>query len=65
MRTIADLVQSIGGESALPRDLTNRELDLIAQSRDDFRKVRTMTSAQARISIADALACLGVPKSKG
>ncbi|MEQ1716073.1 MAG: hypothetical protein ABL907_08840 [Hyphomicrobium sp.] len=60
----ARLLQSAQAElSVLPRALTARELGLIAQSNADFAAGRTMTSAEARASIDEALAALGVPKS--
>ncbi len=60
----AALLQSAQSEpSILPRALTARELDLIEQSKADFAAGRTMTSAEARASIDDVLATLGVPKS--
>ena len=63
LREVADLLQAVGGDSALPRPLTDHELALIEQSREDFRQGRTMTSAEARASIDNDLAKLGVPKS--
>ena len=63
LREVADLLQAVGGDSALPRPFTDHELALIEQSREDFRQGRTMTSAEARASIDNDLAKLGVPKS--
>ena len=60
---VADMVQSLDAESELPRELTEEELRLIEQSKEDFRLGRTLSSAEARASIDDFLATLGVPKS--
>ena len=60
---VADMVQSLDAESELPRELTEEELRLIEQSKEDFRLGRTQSSAEARASIDDFLATLGVPKS--
>lgn len=60
----AALLQSAQAEpSILPRLLTARELELIEQSKADFAAGRTMSSAEARASIDESLAALGVPKS--
>ncbi len=60
----AELLQSAQAEpSVLSRALTSRELELIEQSKADFAAGRTLTSVEARASIDDALAALGVPKS--
>lgn len=60
----AALLQSAQAEpSILPRALTARELELIEQSKADFAAGRTMSSAEARASIDESLAALGVPKS--
>jgi hypothetical protein len=59
----AALLQSAQADpSVLPRPLTSRELALIEQSKADFAAGRTMSSAEARASIDEALARLGVPK---
>jgi hypothetical protein len=60
----AALLQSAQpGPSILPRPLTARELELIERSKSDFAVGRTMSSAEARASIDETLAALGVPKS--
>ncbi len=59
----AELFQAAADPSVLPRALTPRELQLIDQSKEDFRQGRTLSSAEARASIDEALAVLGVPKS--
>jgi hypothetical protein len=60
----AALLQSAQAEaSILPRLLTARELESIGQSKADFAAGRTMSSGEARASIDEALAALGVPKS--
>ena len=46
-----------------PRESTAREFALIAQSKEDFRLGRTLSSIEVRVSIDEALADLGVPKS--
>lgn len=65
LRSVAEMVQAMDGrsESRLPRELTERELQLIEQSKEDFRLGRTLSSAEARASIDEFLASLGVPKS--
>ena len=62
----AKLLQSVTAEtSVLPQTLTARELALIEQSKADFRQGRTLSAAEARASIDETLATLGVPKSAG
>ena len=64
LAAVAALLQSAQAEpSILPRALTPRELQLIEQSKADFAAGRTLTSREARASIDEALAALGVPKS--
>jgi hypothetical protein len=43
--------------------LTAHELALIAQSKEDFRLGQTLSSIEVRVSIDEALADLGLPKS--
>jgi collagenase-like PrtC family protease len=60
----AELFKAAAAEpSVLPRALTARELALIKQSQEDFSQGRTLSSAEARASIDEALFGLGVPKS--
>ena len=46
--TVGDLLESLPTDSVLPRALTERELALIEQSRDDFRRGRTRTHDESR-----------------
>jgi hypothetical protein len=62
LQVVAEMIQSID-DSSQARPLTDRELSLLAQSREDFLQGRTLTSAEARASIDDELARLGVPRS--
>ena len=49
LRAVADAVVGMDEQaSSLPRPLTARELDLIEQSKDDFRAGRTYSIAEAR-----------------
>ncbi len=43
LRTVADIVGEIASDGGLPRDLTSRELDMVARSRADFAAGDTMT----------------------
>ena len=61
---ILEFIETISAESVLPRPLTEEELGLLEQSRQDFREGRTMTMVEAVASIDEALAKLGVPKSR-
>ena len=64
LNAAAELLQAASSaESILPRELTARELARIAQSKEDFRLGRTLSSAEVRTSIDEALASLGAPKS--
>lgn len=62
LQAVGELVQD--DDSTLPRPLSARELELIEQSRRDFGEGRTLSSAEARTSIDEALAAHGVPKSQ-
>jgi hypothetical protein len=68
VQAVADLVGSLDDEaqeeSVLPRELTDEELALIEQSREDFRQGRTFSLDEAMAMIDDRLAELGVPRSK-
>ena len=46
--TVADIVQDMDTASTLPRKLTARELELIEQSKADFREGRTYSIDEAR-----------------
>lgn len=54
----AELLQASieSAPSALPREFTARELELIEQSKEDFRQGRTYTLAEARAYIDEGLA---------
>ena len=49
--TVADFVQDIETASTLPRQLTAKELDLIEQSKEDFRAGRTYAADEVRTYI--------------
>ena len=46
--TVADIVQDLDTASTLPRKLTARELEMIEQSKADFREGRTYSIDEAR-----------------
>lgn len=46
--TVGDIQEAFATDSVLPRDLTGRELELIAQSKEDFRLGRTRTLAESK-----------------
>lgn len=65
LAAVAEMLQSVAAEpSVLPRELTARERELIAESKADFEAGRTYTSAEVRAYLDEALAPLGVPRSK-
>ena len=45
--TVGEALETFPSESALPRPFTARELELIEQSKEDFRSGRTLTHAEA------------------
>jgi hypothetical protein len=45
--TVADIQQAFATASVLPRPLTTRELDLIHQSKEDFRLGRTRSLSES------------------
>ena len=51
--SVSDIQQAFATESVLPRPLTTRELDLIEQSKEDFRRGRTRTLSES-MSYVDA-----------
>lgn len=64
LTAVVELLQEASAEpSVLPRDLTPRELELIEQSKEDFKAGRTYGTAEVRAYLDEALAPLGVPKS--
>ena len=48
VKTVADFVKNVVASNGLPRALTDRELALIEQFKEDFRTGRTLSSAEAR-----------------
>lgn len=49
LAAVANLLQeATSEESVLPRELTARELELIEQSKEDFRQGRTLSSEEYR-----------------
>ena len=67
VEAVAGIVKSMAGEPAdggLPRALTARELELIEQSKEDFRLGRSYTSDEARALTDEFLAKLGVARSR-
>ena len=66
VEAVAGIVKSMAGEPAdggLPRALTARELELIEQSKEDFRAGRTYSHEEIVAMLDERLAPLGVPKS--
>lgn len=62
LAAVAELLQNAStGTDELPRELTPRELELIEQSKEDFRHGRTLSSDEYR---ADMSAFLEVLKAK-
>jgi hypothetical protein len=45
--TVTDIQQAFASESVLPRPLTSRELQLIDQSKEDFRLGRTRSLSES------------------
>ncbi len=62
---VASIVEDLAAESELPRELTDRELALIEQSREDFKAGRTYTVAESRAYIDEALARRREQRAKG
>ncbi len=61
--SVGDVVRAFATDSVLPRVLSARELELIEQSKEDFKAGRTYSLPEAR-AITDAyLAPLGALKS--
>ena len=60
---VGDIVEAFATDSVLPRALSPRELDLIEQSKADFKAGRTMSSEEMWSSLDDHLASRGVPRS--
>ena len=49
--TVDDVIDSVATNSVLPRPLTPRDLELIEQSKEDFRLGRTRTHDESRAYI--------------
>lgn len=65
LQAVADMIDAIDAEeSVLPRELTDEELTLIEQSKDDFRLGRTLSLEEAMAEIDSRLEKFGVPRSK-
>lgn len=66
LQAVAEMIEGMeDGESVLPRALTERELALIEQSKEDFKAGRTYTVAEARAYIDEALARRREQRAKG
>lgn len=59
--TVALIVAQLAGGNDLTRALTARELQLIAQSKQDFREGRVLSSEELRAALDIELASYGVP----
>ncbi len=65
LQVVAEMLEDMDlEESVLPRELTDEELALIEQSREDFRQGRTLSAAEAWASIDEALARAGAIRAK-
>lgn len=57
LQAVADMIEAMDeAESLLPRELSEEELALIEQSKEDFRLGRTLSAEEAWASIDKALA---------
>lgn len=63
VEAIADMVQSMPHAAAPARALSDREQDLLAQSKADFAAGRSYSLAESIAFVDEQLADLGVPKS--
>jgi hypothetical protein len=54
--TVGDVLKAFPSDGVLPRALTDRELALIEQSKEDFRLGRTRSSAESRAHVVAELA---------
>ena len=61
--TVGEALETFPTDSVLPRPLTATELELIEQSKADFREGRTLTSEQMWSSLDSHLAPRGVARS--
>ena len=62
--TVADIVQSIDAGHELPRELTDHELTLIQQAKEDFKAGRSYSLDEARALTDQVLAKRGVAPSR-
>lgn len=63
VQAVAEMVEDIAANDAELRPLTARELELIAQSREDFRTGRTLSHDQLIALLDERLAVRGVARS--
>ena len=56
LKAVADIVQGMTSDDELPRALTDEELGLIEQSKEDFKAGRSYTIEQSRAYIDAELA---------
>src|SRR5262245_17228557 len=62
--TVAEIVQSIDAGHELPRELTDHELTLVRQSKEDFKAGCSYSLDEARAQTDEALAKRGVAPSR-
>jgi hypothetical protein len=62
--TVAEIVQSIDAGHELPRELTDHELVLIQQAKEDFKAGRSYSLDEARALTDQVLAERGVAPSR-
>ena len=62
--TVAEIVQSIDAGHELPRELTDHELTLIQQAKEDFKAGRSYSLDEARALTDQVLAKRGVAPSR-
>lgn len=61
--TVADIIASIDESQSSTRRLSQREADLVSQSKADFAAGRTLSHSEVVSKLDARLAALGVPKS--
>jgi hypothetical protein len=62
--TVAEIVQSIDAGNELPRELTDNELALIQQAKEDFKAGRSYSLDEARALTDQVLAKRGIAPSR-
>ena len=62
VQTVAEIVADIAADDRKVRDLTSRELALLAQSKEDFKAGRAFSFDELVDELDNELAPLGVPK---